>query len=43
MLNIKLLELVKNMKILLVYYDTESMNSINVLLGSAKHKAILNS
>ena len=37
---IKVLELVRNVKI--VYFDTESMNSINVLLESAKQKAILN-
>ena len=38
---IKVLELMKNVKI--VYFDTESMNFINVLLESAKQKAILNS
>ena len=38
---IKVLELVINVKI--VYFDTESMNFINVLLESAKQKAILNS
>ena len=38
---IKVLELVRNVKI--VYFDTESMNFINVLLESAKEKAVLNS
>ena len=38
---IKVLELMRNVKI--VYYDTESLNFINVLLESAKQKAILNS
>ena len=38
---INVLELMRNVKI--VYYDTESMNFINVLLESAKQKAILNS
>ena len=38
---IKVLELVRNVKI--IYFDTESMNFINVLLESAKQKAILNS
>ena len=35
---INVLELVRN-----VYFDTESMNFINVLLESAKQKAIFNS
>ena len=35
---IHVLELVRN-----VYFDTESMNFINVLLESAKQKAIFNS
>ena len=38
---IKVLELVRNVNI--VYFDTESMNFMNVLLESAKEKAILNS
>ena len=38
---IKVLELVRNVKI--VYFDTESMNFINVLLKSTKQKSILNS
>ena len=38
---IKVLELVRNVKI--VYFDTESINFINVLLESAKQKVILNS
>ena len=38
---INVLELVRNVEI--VYFDTESMNFINVLLESAKQKAILNS
>ena len=38
---IKVLELMRNVKI--VYFDTESFNFINVLLESAKQKAILNS
>ena len=38
---IKVLELVRNVKI--VYFDAESMKFINVLLESAKQKAILNS
>ena len=39
--SIKVLELVRNVKI--VYFDTESMSFINVLLESVKQKSILNS
>ena len=38
MLNIKLLELMEIMN--MIYYDTQSMNFIDILLESAKRKAM---